>query len=213
MQLPHRLFIATHPGTRLRSPFRCLVCVFAGLFLVCAVALAQVESGQIAGTVVDPSGSVIPNATVMVRNLANNAQRTTKSSPAGSYLVVGLEPGNYQVSVSSSGFQPLNENVEVTVGSHLTVNATLSVSGNTTEVQVVAQGGTAVNTQTQELSQVIDTTQLAQLPSLTRDPYDFVVLSGNVSNGDNTTDSAMSSQNLTSRGVGYAVNGDRKSVV
>jgi hypothetical protein len=212
MQLPdvHRSFIAAQ-ANRLRSRVPLLVCAFAGVILLCAAARAQVESGQIAGTVLDPSGSVIPNATVTIKNLANNAQRTAQSSPAGAYLIVGLEPGNYQISVSSTGFQPFNENVEVTVGGHLTVNATLSVSANTTEVQVVAQGGTAVNTQTQELSQVVDTTQLAQLPSLTRDPYDFVVLSGNVSNGDNTTDSAMSSQNLTSRGVGYAVNGQRET--
>ena len=52
---------------------------------------------------------------------------------------------------------------------------------------------------------------MAALPSLTRNPYDFVVLSGNVSNGDNTTDSFNSGQNLYTRGVGYAINGQRES--
>jgi hypothetical protein len=76
---------------------------------------------------------------------------------------------------------------------------------------VVAEGGVEVNTQTQELSQVVDTEQLAQLPSLTRNPYDFVGISGNVSSGDNTSTSSSSGQNLTNRGVGYAINGQRES--
>jgi hypothetical protein len=61
------------------------------------------------------------------------------------------------------------------------------------------------------MSQLVDTQQLAQLPSLTRNPYDFVAISGNVSNGDNTTNSANSGQELSSRGVGYAINGQRES--
>ena len=87
----------------------------------------------------------------------------------------------------------------------------LSVNASVTEVQVVAEGGVEVNTQTQELSQVIDTHQMEQLPSLTRNPYDFVGLSGNVSSGDSTGSGTMGGQNLTSRGVGYAINGQRES--
>ena len=67
------------------------------------------------------------------------------------------------------------------------MDAQLEVGTSTTVVEVTAGGSSEVNTQTQELSQLVDSTQLAQLPSLDRNPYDFVVLSGNVSNGDNTT--------------------------
>jgi hypothetical protein len=171
----------------------------------------QVESGQVAGTVTDQTGAVVPQAAIVLKNPTNNAQRTATSSATGAYTVVGLEPGTYEVTVTSGQFKPFTAKVEVTVGSHVTLDARLSLSANVTEVQVVAEGGATVNTQTQELSQVVDTQQLAQLPSLTRNPYDFVALAGNVSNGDNTTDNANSSQNLTSRGVGYAVNGQRQS--
>jgi hypothetical protein len=211
-RLPHSAaqLVIPSPG-RLHGFLRMPACVLVGLLLVVATAFAQLETGQIGGTVTDPSGSVVPGATVTIKSLATGALRTAQASPTGGYLVVGLEPGNYEVSVESANFKPYNENVEVTVGSHVTLNPTLSVNATTTNVEVMAQGGAAVNTQSQELSQVVDTNQLAHLPSLTRDPYDFVVLSGNVSNGDNTTDSAMSSQNLTSRGVGYAVNGQRET--
>ena len=138
-----------------------------------AVASAQVESGQIAGTVTDQSGAVITGATVTVKNVATGAERTTQSTSTGAYLVSGLEPASYQITVNSGSFKPFSANVEVTVGGHTTVDAKLSVSAETTEVQVVGEGGVAVNTQSQELAQVIDTTQLAHLPSLTRNPYDL----------------------------------------
>ncbi len=173
--------------------------------------LAQVDSGAIAGTVTDESGAVVQSANITVTNLSNNAKRTTQSSANGAYTVVGLEPGTYQVSIVSGQFKPFTAKIEITVGGHETLDAKLSVSAAVTEVEVQAEGGNTVNTQTQELSQVVDTQQLAQLPSLTRNPYDFVALSGNVSSGDNTTNSMNSGQNLTSRGVGYAINGQRQS--
>jgi hypothetical protein len=196
----------------MRSSFlRYVVCAMVALFLCGAVALAQLESGQIAGTVMDQSGAVVTNAAVAVKNLDTNAERNTVSSSTGAFLVPGLTPGHYLVTVTSASFKPYIAKAEVAVGAHVTIDVKLSVSSSVTQVQVVAEGGVEVNTQTQELSQVIDTQQLQQLPSLTRNPYDFVGLSGNVSSGDNTTSSANSGQNLTNRGVGYAINGQRES--
>jgi hypothetical protein len=211
-----RLFLSAvrSRGERARINLSCLhsaVIVLLGICLAAASLSAQVESGQVEGTVTDESGAVVPGAMVTIRNIASNVTRTTQSSQTGSYVVVGLEPGTYQVAVSAGEFKPFSSNIEVTVGGNVMLDAKLSVNSTVTDVQVVAEGGTTVNTQSQELSQVVDTQQLSTLPSLTRNPYDFVVLSGNVSNGDNTTDSANSSQNLSSRGVGYSVNGQRES--
>jgi hypothetical protein len=175
------------------------------------VATAQVESGAIAGTVVDQSGATVAGANVTVKNLDTNAERKSRTSATGAFNVPGLEPGHYDVAITSSNFRPYEAKVEVTVGTRVTLDAKLSVTAGTVEVQVVAEGGVQVNTQTQELSQVVDTQQLSLLPSLTRNPYDFVALSGNVSSGDSTGNSSNSGQNLTSRGVGYAINGQRES--
>jgi hypothetical protein len=152
-----------------RIPQR-LLGICAAAILLGVTASAQVETGQIAGTITDESGAVVPGATITVRNLASNAQRTAQSSAVGAYLIVGLEPGTYQVTVTSTQFKPFSANIEITVGSHSTMDAKLSVNSNVTEVQVIAEGGTSINTQSQELSQVVDTLQLAQLPSLTRNP-------------------------------------------
>jgi hypothetical protein len=194
------------------TAFRSIVAVvFALLLIGGVVASAQVDTGQIAGVVTDQSGAVVPSASITVKSLSTNATRTAVSSATGAYQVPGLTPGDYQVTVNSGSFKPFTAKVEVTVGGQVTVDAKLSVSSATIEVQVVAEGGATINTQTQEESQVVDTQQLASLPSLTRNPYDFVALSGNVSNGDSTGNSMSSGQNLTSRGVGYAINGQRES--
>jgi hypothetical protein len=192
---------------------------FRGLFaIVClsgAMVMAQVESGVISGTITDQSGASVTGATITVTNLSTNASRTTVSSNSGSYSVSGLEPATYQVTVESASFKPFNGKAEVTTGGHVTLEAKLSVSGATTEVEVVAEGGAQVNTQTQDLSQVVDRQQIQSMPSLTRNPYDFVVLSGNISAGDssNSGDQRMggNTQNATLRGVGYNINGQRSS--
>ena len=186
----------------------CFCVLFASLST--GWAFGQAEAGSIAGTVRDPSGAVIPGAQVTATSVATGAARTTKTGNSGQYNIPGLTPGSYGISVTSGNFAPFTTQIEVTVGGAATVDAQLTVGSQATTVQV-ASGSTQVNTQTQELSQLVNTHQLAQLPSLTRNPYDFVVLSGNVSNGDNTTDSFNSYQNLTSRGVGYSINGQRQS--
>lgn len=66
-----------------------------------------------------------------------------------------------------------------------------------------------VNTSSGELSQVINQQQVSELPSLTRNPYDFVQLSGNVSSGDTTASGG--SENTTLRGVGANLNGQRST--
>jgi uncharacterized membrane protein len=155
----------------MRNTFlRYFVYSLAVLILCGVVAMAQVETGQISGTVVDTSGAVVSGANVTVKNLSTNAQRTTMSSDTGAFKVVGLEPSIYLITVTSSSFKPYDAKAEVTVGGHVTLNVKLSVSAVTSVVQVVAEGGAQINTENQELSQVINSTQVAQLPSLSRDP-------------------------------------------
>jgi hypothetical protein len=205
-------------GTPLTHSFKHSVWIVLTLIFIGAGALsAQVESGQITGLVTDPSGAVIPGATVTVKNLGTNVVRVETTSSNGTYTVTGLEPATYQVTIQSSSFHPYEAKAEVTVGGHVTLDARLSVSSNTTQVEVVGEGGSQVNTQTQELSQVVNQQQVSQLPSLTRNPYDFVALSGNVSSGDNSSSGDSRSSNTyqngptTTRGVGFSINGQRTS--
>jgi hypothetical protein len=170
---------------------------------------AQLETGSISGTVRDSSGAAIAGATVTARNTATSVERTATTGTSGQYTITGLPPGIYELTVTANGFAKFTSRVEVTVGGVVTVDPQLSVSNQTTTIEVVAAGGVEVNTTNQELSQIVNAQQLEQLPSLTRNPYDFVQVSGNVSGGDRTASGF--DQNTTNRGVGVAINGQRTS--
>jgi hypothetical protein len=197
------------------------ISIFLGMVLLALVAFGSVaqgqEAGQILGTVTDPTGAVVPNATIAVKNLGTNAVRNVTSSSAGAYVVPGLLPAEYEVTVTGAGFHPSSTRVEVTVAAKVTVDVKLSVTQEETSIEVTAAGGAQANTQTQELSQIVNATEVAQMPSLTRNPYDFVALAGNVSAGDSTNSgdsrnaSNGNSQNSTTRGVGFNINGQRSS--
>lgn len=177
---------------------RFLTLVVAVLSLT-ALALAQTETGQITGTVQDQTGAVIPGATVTVISSGTGATRNTTASSSGDFAVSNLLPGSYQVTVAASGFSSFRQSVVVTVGSRvgLPVKLDVGTAGTTVEVSETAA---QVNTETQTLSTNVSQTQLRELPTLTRNPYDLVALSGNVSNAGAGT-----------RGVGFSINGARQA--
>jgi hypothetical protein len=199
----------------LRSVARLVTLVFAVLGLSVAM-LGQAESGSLSGTVRDASGAVIAGATVTAKSVANGFERTAKTGDIGQYQIPALTPGSYQVTVSEDKFKSFRTTTEVTVGGVSTVDAQLTVGESSAVVEVIGGAATQVNTETQELQQLINTQQMTQLPSLTRNPYDFIAISGNVSNGDTTSNGATMSnggggQEINNRGVGYSINGQRES--
>jgi len=170
--------------------------------MLSSAAFAQ-EAGQITGTVTDPVGATVPNATVTVKNLGTNAARTVTTNDSGSYVITGLSPAMYELSTTAgSGFTRSVSKVEVTVGGKLTVDVRLTLGQTSTTVEVSGDSVGQVNTSSQEISQVITPRQITELPTLTRNPYDFVVLSGNTSADPNVA---------TVRGVGVSLNGQRSA--
>lgn len=161
---------------------------------------AQTETGQIVGTVTDPNGAVIADATVTVKSLTTSAERRTKTLPDGTYIVANLLPSVYEVTVEAPGFAKATKRIQVIVGSKVTLDFQLSVGAPVEVVEVLGEAGVLVNTETQTISQVIDSRKVVELPTLTRNPYDLVIISGNVSQAD-----------PTGRGAGVAINGLRSA--
>src|SRR5580704_3220992 len=176
-------------------------------FIPLSSAMAQ-GTGQVSGAVLDSTGALVPGAKVTLKNIGTNAERVVTTNNDGLYSFTNIQPRSHPVTVVGPGFNPYPADVVVSVGGHFTVDAHLTVSNNTT-VEISADQTALVNTQTPEVSQVISQEQISQLPSLTRNPYDFVALSGNVSNGDNTA--AGTVQNGANRGVNFSLNGQRNS--
>src|SRR5262249_29738490 len=134
------------------------------LLLLCAASIAQVQTGTIVGTVHDNTGAVIPNAHVTIKSLDTGVTRDTVTSGQGGYTVPGLPPGNFGMGGSAGRFNNFKQGTAVTVGGVATVDATLGLAAASTTVEVTAQQeAVQVNTQTQEVSQIITPTQVAQL--------------------------------------------------
>ncbi|HLK51219.1 MAG TPA: TonB-dependent receptor [Bryobacteraceae bacterium] len=178
-----------------------LASVFA-LTLSAAAAFAQTETGQITGTVLDPTGAAVPNATVAVKDLSTNAIRQVKS-PDGTYVVPNLLAGRYEITASAEGFQTVKQTVTLAVGAKVGLDLHLAVGTQSTVVQV-SENAVQINTETQTLGQNISGNEILALPTITRNPYDLVKTVGNVSDAD---------PSAKTRGVGVAINGLRASDV
>lgn len=144
---------------------RLLIVSVALLATLCPLMVhAQELQGTINGTVTDPSGAVIPGATVKItQNDVNGASRTVVTDARGSYTATNLPAGNYTVSVTASGFQTYSaQNVVVNVAQTLTVDAKLQ-TGRVTQTVTVQQNAVNIDTTTSELAGTISGTQVREL--------------------------------------------------
>ena len=123
----------------------------------------SLTTGNINGTVLDPSSAVVPNATVNLKNLDNGSTASSVSTASGSYNFPLLRPGHYQVSVKTSGFAEVSQTVEVQVGQTSKVDIQLAVAKGTETVEVT---GTAplINTEPSQ-NTAFTAEEVAQLPS------------------------------------------------
>ncbi|PYI89951.1 MAG: hypothetical protein DME97_18735 [Verrucomicrobia bacterium] len=81
------------------------------LMLATDSAHTQIATASLNGTVTDPSGAVIPGATVSLKNVATNVERTTSTNSAGNYVLVNINPGRYTLTVHKDGFSTVSQPV------------------------------------------------------------------------------------------------------
>ncbi len=138
-----------------------LLCLFAAAPGVKAQTLTQ---GAVNGTVTDPSGAVVPNATVTLKNDATGATSTTTTSKTGFYQFSLLPPATYTVSVSASGFQKASRNVGVAVGQTSSLNVQMAVQTAATSVTVEAGAG-VVQTTNPNVATTMSQQQVQNVPN------------------------------------------------
>ena len=149
-----------------------------GLFLVMAATIALAQTGSIQGTVTDSVGAVVQGAEITVKNLGSNAVRTVTSSGTGAYSVSNLQPGSYDVTVKVASFKTFHvSDLPLTVGQVLPLNVQLEPGAVTEEVQVRADQIPDVDLETSQVSNLVDSRSIKDLPLITRNPYELVLLS------------------------------------
>ena len=162
---------------------------FAALVLVAAffLALAGVSAmaqtsgaGAITGTVADANQAVIPGAAVTITNTDTGSAHAYTTNSAGIYEAPFQKPGHYTVNASASNFGTVEaRNLTLLVGQTLTINLTLTVKSTSTTVEVSGTN-TLLDTEQTEVSQVVDSPIIQNLPVNGRNWSDFVLLTPNV---------------------------------
>src|SRR6266481_9901771 len=140
------------------------IIAFAGLLVLAPIASAQKTSGTITGTLTDPSGAVVPGATVSVVNERTAAARETMTNEEGSFSLPELEAGTYRLTVNKAGFKKLAlKNVELHVADVTTLNLKMEM-GAATETVMVESSPVSVNTSTGDVSNIMVGEQIRELP-------------------------------------------------
>jgi hypothetical protein len=139
-------------------------------------------SGEIRGTVTDPTGGTVPKAAVTVEDAEKGIRRAVVTESDGEYRITGLPPSSYSVSVETAGFQKeIRKEVVVNVGRTLILDFQLRLASATAHVEVT---GELPVVETERGSQADTLTQedIANLPIDRRDYLTFTLLTPGVSN-------------------------------
>ena len=165
---------------------------------------AQTYYGTIVGNVTDATGAAVPGAKITVRNVGTNSTYTATSTGHGSYSIPQLAVGTYEVQVTSGNFKEfVTTGVDVHTSTTTEVNAVLQVGAMTEKVTVQAND-VQVQTVSAEVGEVIDGTQVRELPL---NGENFVGLT-QLSPGVSAAASYDGTGKGLSGGVNFSVNGN-----
>jgi hypothetical protein len=185
---------------------RKLIAAFALCAGLAGPAWAQFETASVLGTVQDPTGAVVPGATVTLLSLDTGISSTRLSDGKGGYEFPSVRIGSYKVSAELSGFAPaVANNVKVSIGARQRVDLTLSPGGMSEAVEVTADVSLLENDSSQR-GQVITHEQAVALPLNGREYSSLVLLSTGVRLSALNTGSAS-----TVREGSFNVNGLRST--
>src|SRR5580765_230993 len=141
------------------------------LFLLSAVWLAangQSTTATLSGVVHDPTGAVLPQVKITIKNSARGTTRATVTDNEGRYNLSNVEPGTYELRAERTGFSTdVRSGLVLTVGGAQQADLTLRI-GPTTEVVTVTDAAPLIETSKAEVSTVISERAIQSLPNIGR---------------------------------------------
>ena len=152
----------------------------AALLLFAVFAFGQMNTGEIAGSVQDPSGAVLPGASIVVAQAETGQKFTGISNSAGEYLFAQLPVGVYSVTASAQNFkQSVLQRLEIHAGDRLRHDFMLEL-GDEREILTIQADVGNVQLESAEIRDVVGQQQMANLPLKGRQFLDLAMLSEGV---------------------------------
>lgn len=185
-----------------RKPRTFASILFLFMLVLAAMPLAvfsQITTATIVGTVSDPGGAQVPNASITARNVDTGLKRTVTSGEDGSYRIEFLPVGNYAIEVTPTGGfkRAFRENIVLQVNDTARIDIALEV-GSVDEQVTVTTDAPEVNTSTVELGRTVQSREIENLPLVERNVYSLLDLTPGVqSNNNGVATASATTSNLS----------------
>jgi outer membrane receptor protein involved in Fe transport len=197
----------------MKSKFFLVLCVALSL---AGWAIAQTDTGRVVGTITDPTGAVIPNATVTITNTETGRAASVQTGGSGEYVVNALSAGKYRVDVQASGFTSARADFTLEVSQVQEISLKLQAGATATTVDVTADVG-LVDTETSSTGEVIQGRQITELPLNGRNFTQLALLTpgvtrgayGDIASGGSSGTNAETFRNSETGGAALSANGLR----
>src|SRR5216110_2011253 len=142
-----------------------LICLMLISCVGVAMSQAQSNAADLQGTVRDPNGAVVANASVTARNTATNSSREATTNDEGFYKIVNLPPGEYEVTVKAPNYKTaVVSSVKITVGQTANQDIPLEVGDVTATVTVTSVSPNIVETTATSVNSTVDQQRIENLP-------------------------------------------------
>jgi len=180
---------------RIRSHAVALLAILSVAVFLPTRSVAQLDTGGITGTVTDPTGAVVPGATITLTNTGTSISQKMQSTSTGTYSFTGVRPGTYILRAGASGFQTVvDHGLIIHVQQTLTVDVHLKTGAVSQQVTVTA-AAPLLQSENASVGQTINSEAVNDLPLQTRDWASLAQLSAGVNTapvGNPSSDSGAS---------------------
>jgi hypothetical protein len=166
----------------------------------------SIISGEIVGTVLDPAGAVVPNASVKLISAATAYNETTTTGAAGTFRFALVKPGNYTLTVAASGFSTVKRTVVSSVGQVTDVPIKLEVGAQSQTIEVTAESP-LLHTENANLATTVDARTISEIPNAGQDITNFALTTPGVTLSTGGGYGNFSANGLPGTANLYTVNG------
>ncbi|WP_445190783.1 TonB-dependent receptor [Sphingomonas sp. Tas61C01] len=187
----------------------------AGATIAIVPAAAQTTTAQVRGQVSDAAGAAVGGASVVAVASGTNQTFRTTTDASGAYVLAGLRPGGYTVTITGTSGDVFTQAVSVSVGQSATLDAALGAAGAdvggadvaSSGDDIVVTGNRLAETRTSEIATNVNTEQLRTLPQTDRNFLSFAALAPGVRYNDSETDKGIQSGASTASQVNVFIDG------